>query len=183
MIISPNYIRRFRQIAHNIDRARIDVYIAEATELDIVPRIGAELAQKYDALGDYVIDDLPEVTGDESDLHGLTPEEYTLLVGGYYDGGCGVEHTRGVRDALAYYAYARFVRNHPVQVTPLGVVTKTGDNSEPVQQQTIAAVASDARKIGDAIMGGAIEYWKTVTVGSCCKNGGGWRRKFVAVGD
>lgn len=168
MIINTDYIRNYRPIAKNIDEARVEVYINEAEQLDIIPAIGAEEYQRL---------------ADESVI--LTEDERLLLNGGYYDGEehCGgMRRIAGIKAALAYLAYARFVRNHSTQVTPFGVVVKMGDESNPATDRGIATVADDAKSIGEAYLHEAVEYWQSVR--SCCATRKTKQsRRFVAIGD
>lgn len=151
-MIDVAYVRELRQIAGNIDDHRIELYIDEAEKLDILPAIGAKLYQKYTNIG--------VIVGDEVGSIGELPvEEQKLLDGGYYTA-CNGEyrHFEGLKKALGYLSYSRFVRNHPVQVTPFGVVVKSGDESSPADVRMVAAIANDAQKIGKEHLAEAIRY-------------------------
>lgn len=163
MIITVEDIRNIRAIAHNIDTERVNVFIREAEELDIRRQIGTALYERYNS-------------GEE-----LTPEEGIMLNGGDYTAECGTRHISGVKVALAYFAYARFVRNAQINITPYGVVTKLGEESEPTNYKTVAAVAQDAQNIGEALLAECLDYWHTIN-GSCCNKGQRAKRKFLAIG-
>lgn len=193
MLIDVEYIRRFRPIARNIADDRVEVYIREAERLDIMPAIGAELYERFSQLGRIVVDDEGNELLDDGGAPvralyegDLPTEEYKLLNGGYYTGCDGEKrHFEGLKTALAYLAYARFVRNHSTNVTPYGVVTKIGEDSTPVDARTLAAVALDAQRIGQAYLQGAQAYWADACARCACGTGGDHRprRRFVPVGD
>lgn len=171
MIIDVDFIRKIRSIAQNIDDEKVNVYIREATSLDIEPVIGAELCRKFANLGkitsEYGDTQVCDEQGNSimSGMEGDLPtEEHTLLNGGYYTDASGqLCRVDGVRMALAYLAYARFVRNHDVNVSPYGVVTKYGQDSTPVEARTISAVSNDAYKIGMEYLDSCVRYWKFVS--------------------
>ena len=204
MIINADTIRLYRPIAKNIPNEQIDVYINEAEKLDILPAIGAGLYRKFSNLGMVAV--RPEAqapagkltvpadvdgelkptaaatvfTGSEGDL---PDDEYKLLNGGYYDAtGCGTEdcYFAGIKAALAYLAYARFIRNHPINVTPFGVVVKEGDGSSPAATSAINAAASDAEKVGREYLAQTLIWWKALHTEA---KPAGPRRRFIPIGD
>lgn len=153
MIITVDYIRKYRPLAKNICDDRVNIYIREAEQIDILPAIGAELYKKFSQLGDILVDEKQ-----------LGDEEYKLLNGGYYTDDCGTEQFfEGLKAALAYLAYARFIRNHSTNVTTYGVVVKTGEDSTPADARTISAAALDAQRIGEDYLAAAVRYWKYAT--------------------
>ncbi len=173
MIIDVEYIRRYRPLARNIADDRVAVYIAEAEKLDILPAIGAELYQRFASIGTIAVDDSGAPLLDDAGTpicalrEGELPTtEHKLLNGGYYTDaeGC-LRHFEGLRTALAYLAYGRFVRNHAASVTPYGVVTKLGEDSTPADARTVASVASDATRIGQEHLAAALRYWKSAGAG------------------
>lgn len=190
MIISADFIRKYRTLAQNIKEDRIDVCITEAEQLDIMPRVGATIIMKWRNVGAIIVDNMGSVLQDEQgndiiagDLSNLTGEEYKLLNGGVYKDACGVNQWfAGVKVALAYYAYARFVKANSAQVTAYGVVIKEGDESRSASAQMVAEMASDARNIADSHMEQALAYWRTRKH----SNPSGTKpakRHFIAVGD
>lgn len=168
MIIDAGDISQYRPIAANIDLERVRIYIREAQTLDILPAIGAE---EFERLNDERLQ--------EKDY---SPEELLLLKGGTYTdkGGC-LRHFEGLKAALAYLSYARFIRNHQLNVTPFGVVVKEGDESSPLDVRAVAAASKDAERIGQAYLADCVAFWK----GSCCcaEKKVAHRRRFIAIGD
>lgn len=163
MIITVEDIRAVRHIAHNIDNGRVDMYIREAEILDVVPAISAELYEVLDA-------------GEN-----LTTEQEMMLNGGYYYDGCAKCKFEGLKAATAYLAYARFMRNNQVNVTPYGVVTKIGDESATTEHRIVVAQAQEAENIGQAMLAEAVRYWDSVGDKSAC-NTKTKKRKFIAIG-
>lgn len=189
MIITVEDIRKIRPIAHNIDVERVDVYIREAEVLDVMPVIGAEIYERFNQLGTIVVDaeraDLETEAGE--DIYALsegdlTTAEHKFLFGGYYDDGCGERFFSGVKMATAYFAYARLVRNAQINVTPYGVVTKLGEESEPTSHHIVAAVSADALNIGKAMLAEAMRYWKQVQGKCCAPTTQRAKRKFIPIG-
>lgn len=181
MIIDVDYIRHnVRDIAANIDANRLRNFIREAENIDIRKVIGAELYRKLDEAGPFEVVD-GALVGD----YDLTPEEVLLLTGGYYTSDCGcTEYFEGILLSLAYFAYARLVREHSLNVTAYGVVVKEGELSSPADMRNIAAVAQNAQNIAEAYLGDTLKYWKAVQSRACCADAQLPKRtrKFVAIG-
>lgn len=170
MIISVEDIRKYREIAANTQQNRIEVFIRETEQLDVVPLLGVA---EYDRLD--------SISGEE-----LTEDEKMLLEGGTYKDECGkARRFEGLKAAESYIVFARFIRNHPLQVTPYGVVVKEGDDSSPASAQSIQAVAKDSEKIGRQYLADAVKYWRYVNNERCCSKGEipVSKRKYYAVGD
>lgn len=191
MLITVDDIRNIRQIAKNIDLERVNIYIREAEMLDLMPRIGAEFYQKLSNLGPIVLEKCRKTLQTEDGEIIATENEYDLpinewkfLNGGYYltcDG--EKRHCEGIRTALCYYAYARFIRSHSLQTTPFGVVTKTGDESSSVDMHTVAAMSSEARKIADEYLSQCLMFWDEVKKkGDISTGKAKRRRKFIPIG-
>ena len=205
MIINAETIRRYRPIAKNIQDEHIAVYIEEAEKIDILPAIGADLYRKFINLGSVAVrpkeaqpagdltvpvaadaEQKPTAsaqvfTGSEGEL---PQDEWLLLNGGYYDAsGCGREDTyfAGIKAALAYFAYARFLRNHSLNATPFGIVVKEGDGSSPASSAAINAAAASAEKVGREYLAGSMAFWKTVHKEAPKRPGP--RKRFLAIGD
>lgn len=196
MLIDGDYIRKFRPVARNIEPDRIAVYIGEAEKLDILPAIGAEMYQRFSQLGVIVAKgkdgtDGELLTEDGEDVYALSEgdlgtNEFKLLNGGYYtDRGGRLRHFEGLRAALAYLSYARLVRGQAAQVTPFGVVQKSGDDSTPVDSRGIAATAADAERIGREYLAESVRFWQEAGKddGTQPQRPQRRARRFVAIGD
>lgn len=152
MLIQVQDIRAYRPIAANIEQSRVEVYIRECEQLDIVKTLGADV---FDRLS-------------QTPKSAWTIEEQTLFDGGTWEDAQGVKHVfAGLKAAECYLAYARFVRNHSAQVTPFGVVVKDSEDSTAASSQTIASIARDAEQVGKEYLTQAVEYWRAQTAESC----------------
>ena len=114
--------------------------IAEAERQDIKPKIG-------DAL--YL-----QITRDE------VPAAFdTLLNGGEWQQRCGtIRYLTGLRTALAYYAYARIIRDGNIQSTRFGAVIKTEDNSAESERAERQRQYREAFTTADGYMSEVMEY-------------------------
>ena len=174
MIITVEDIRKYREIALNTQKNRVEIFIRETEELDIVKMLGVE---EYDRLANR--DEHTE----------LTDAEKMLLNGGTWTDHAGqTQRFAGLIAAESYLVFARFIRTHPLQVTPYGVVVKDGDDSVAASAQSIAAVSKDSEKIGRQHLADAVKYWRWVTACQCDCNCNqppirASRPKFIAIGD
>lgn len=100
----------------NADDTIMEALILEAMREDIKPRIGDELfLQLADA--EVPVGDLP-------------PELLLLLQGGAWSACGGARrYLAGLKTALAYFVYARVIRDGNIQSTRYGARIKTDDNS------------------------------------------------------
>jgi len=138
MIIVPEDIRAVRPIAENVnDTKRLLPYIDECEKLFLMPAIGVALYKSLDS----------ETKPDNFDK---------IMDGGYYDN--DTKHFPGLREAMGYLVYSRFVRNQNVNVTAFAVVTKQGQFSDNVDDRTIVRTANDAEKIGLEYLRQCIEF-------------------------
>lgn len=133
-LITVNDIKSIKSISDNIDNVeRLDPYIIEAQDLDIRPFLGELLF--------YDIATNPSTTPNAKLLAGGTyiDDTYTL----FFD---------GLKIAIAYFAYARFIANQGINITRFGIVKKLVDNSEAISQETVSHLAGNARSVGQAYL-------------------------------
>ena len=64
----------------------------------------------------------------------------------------------GLKKSIAYYAYERILRNNPINVTAFGVTQKTGNFSQPTQQDVSSPAIDEARKMADLYLQSCVEY-------------------------
>lgn len=165
MILNSNDLRNVRPIAENInDPARLEPYIREAETLRLVDAIGANLYRWLD----------------ETDFSGLGPFQYggvtitkdqyiAAMEGGYYYGGCsGDGRSEGLKIAIAYIAYSRFIINNPINPTAFGVRYKDGEFSTRVEDNIIIRSSNEARNIGEAYLEKAINHLKALRLLTPC---------------
>lgn len=160
MILNSNDLRNVRPIAENInDPARLEPYIREAETLRLGDAIGANLYRWLDET-DFSGPG-PFQYGDVS----ITKDQYTAVMeGGYYDGG----RSEGLKVAIAYIAYSRFIVNNPINATAFGVRYKDGEFSTRVEDNIIIRSSNEARNIGEAYLEKAINHLKALHLLTSC---------------
>lgn len=147
MIITVEDIKKHRPVADNLDEARrLNTYIKEAENLYIVPNLGAKL---YKDISEH-------------------PENHTILLdGGYYnEDKCYFE---GLKAALSLLAYARFVKNNELNVTPFGIKFKVGMDSGQMDNAYLIRHANEAENTGLSYLKGCVDYVK-FNEADCCKD-------------
>lgn len=118
-----------RGMSVHVDEDKIETYIRESESIDI-----------KSALGDALFIDVKEY-----------PEKYELLLdGGTYEDKCGEKKIfMGIKTALAYYTYARIVKNGDFNVTRYGLMQKEDEySSRPDIKEKVMAY-NDAFSIAD----------------------------------
>ena len=89
----------------------------------------------------------------------ITKDQYiAIMEGGYYDGG----RSEGLKTAIAYIAYSRFIVNNPINTTAFGVRYKDGEFSTRVEDNIIIRSSNEARNIGEAYLEKAINHLKAL---------------------
>lgn len=92
------------------------------------------------------------------------------LDGGYWTDKCGCyKQSPGLKNAIAYLAYSRFLINNPVNPTAFGVVYKDGEFSTKVEDSILVRTAAEASKIGEAYLSKALEYFRHLGLLPECK--------------
>lgn len=167
-IIKPDDIRKIRPIAENmIDCKRIESYIREAETLDLIPLIGANLYQQFtqnDFLNKLNTNGGFQVITNSGSKIFLTPLWWNQFINGdYYTCKCScnpeeIRRSEGLASAIAYLAYSRMLPNQPINVTSFGVVRKTTEFSDPVDEKTLLRAVNEAKKIGLEYMRQAIDH-------------------------
>lgn len=160
MILNYSDLRNVRPIAENInDPARLEPYIREAETLRLVDAIGANLYRWLDET---------DFSGSGPFQYGdvtITKDQYTAAMeGGYYDGG----RSEGLKIAIAYIAYSRFIVNNPINPTAFGVRYKDGEFSTRVEDNIIIRSSNEARNIGEAYLEKAINHLKALRLLTQC---------------
>ena len=127
-----------RPMSIHIDEEKINAYIRESEDIDL-----------RGALGDALLLDIKE-----------NPDQYgTLLDGGVYEDACGAKHVlTGLKTALAYYVYARMVKNADDNVTRFGFVNKDGDYSSRPDYQEKSMAYNDAYSVAASYLKECVAY-------------------------
>lgn len=156
MIITTEDIRAIRPIAENVnDIKRLIPYIDECENLFLIPILGASLYKKLDEAALMTNSGIPIATN-EVQLIYLAENIKEIFEGCYYEN--DTKYHNGLKKAMGYLVYSRFVRNQNINVTAFAVVTKQGQFSETVDEKTIVRTANDAEKIGLEYLRQAVDY-------------------------
>lgn len=110
------------------DAVKAVAYIMEAQANDLRLAVGDAL---YSWLGD--------------ETHRATPEGVLLLNGGTFTDDGGDHVFRGLKTALAYYAYARITMGGNMEVTRVGSINRESGNSSRSDWQERNQTARDCR--------------------------------------
>jgi hypothetical protein len=122
---------------------KLNPYIKEAQELDLLPILGQEF---YWAL---IVD---------FELSPSLPTYSDLFNGSSYIlNGHSYKH-QGLKLALVYFAYARYRMNANEEETATGLVNKTTPYSEPASEKAISRRVDQARSAAFAYMEPVIKY-------------------------
>ena len=126
LITSDEVSTLARGMSIHVEQEKIETYIRESEDIDIKSAIG-------DAL--FI------------DIQG-SPEKYELLLnGGVYEDKNGKHVMTGLKTALAYYAYARLVKNGDGHVTAgelyRYIYSNVSENSKKIYQEQIPCFYGD----------------------------------------
>lgn len=127
-----------RDMSQHVDKQRLEVYIRESENLDL-----------KGALGDALFLDVKE-----------HPEKYSVLLdGGVYEIECGDKKVfTGLKSALAYYTFARIIKNGDGNVTRFGFVNKeSSDSSRPDIKEKVMAY-NDAFSVANTYLKECVSY-------------------------
>lgn len=153
-----------RSISQHVDRERIDTFIREAETLDVKPVLGDMLyiAVKRD------------------------PVRFTaLLQGGVYECPDGTTRSfEGLKSALAYFVYARFVRSSDAQVSRVGFVNKDNEHTSRTNDAEKERVYNDALAIGQRYLQECMEFVRyDAPCRACCSDGREKRGRYKVLGE
>lgn len=126
-----------RTISAHIGPEKIDVYIRESQDMDLKV-----------ALGDALLLDIFEHQENYSEL----------LDGCSYKTKCGMRSFAGLKTSLAYYTYARIVKNGDSNVTRFGFMNKDSEySSRPDFKEKLMAY-NDAFSIAERYLNECVRY-------------------------
>lgn len=127
-----------RDMSQHVDKPKVEVYLRESEYIDI-----------KSALGDALFLDVKE-----------HPEKYsTLLDGGVYETECGVKKVfAGLKTALAYYTFARVVKNGDGSVSRFGLVKKESEYSSHADLKEKMIAYNDAFDVANRYLKECVVY-------------------------
>lgn len=126
-----------RDMSAHIDDARLEVYIRESENIDL-----------KSALGDGLYLDIKQ-----------NPDKYTtLLEGGEYEFCNEKKVFAGLKVALAYYTYARFVKNGDGHVARFGYTNKDSEYSTLADIKQKSQAYNEAYSIANTYMKECVQF-------------------------
>lgn len=143
LLITLDDIRTIKQISQNINAVdRIQPFIQEAQMFDVKGKLGSLFYHDM--------------------IKNITDSKYQDLLNGttYSDNSSPANeyHFSGLKPAIAYYTYARYILNGQVSATNFSVVRKTNEFSDPVDEKTLVRLSTQARNAADALMDDCISF-------------------------
>ena len=138
LITTDEVSKLARTMSVHIDTEKIETYIRESENIDL-----------KSALGDALFLDVKE-----------HPDNYSeLLDGSSYDVQCGGRRSFvGLKAALAYYTYARIVKNGDGSVTRLGFMSKDNEYSSRSDFKEKLMAYNDAFSVADRYLKECVRY-------------------------
>lgn len=122
----------------HIEQDKFEAYIRESEDIDL-----------RGALGDALLLDIKE-----------NPDRYgTLLNGGVYEDTCRAKHVlTGLKTALAYFVYARMVKNADDNVTRFGFTNKNNEYSSRPDHREKSSAYNDAYSVATSYLKECVAY-------------------------
>lgn len=168
LLITKHDIKRLRPTAE-LDNERIEPYILNAQTFDLRAVLG-------DPLYLHMLKNFDVV---DSTMYAKYQD---LLCGAEYQKADGLDYRfDGIKDLLVYYTLARFLPEHPIHITRMGLVYKTGDQSTPVTSADINKAVNILKSNAETILLRMYEFldvkkadyglWKRSTITSVRKSG------------
>lgn len=138
LITTEEVSKLSRDMSIHLDNSKIETYIRESENIDI-----------KSALGDALFLDVKE-----------HPEKYDILLnGGEYDSECGIKrYLIGLKTALAYYTYARIVKNGDGNVSRFGFVNKESEYSSRPDIKEKVMTYNDTFNVADRYLKECVRY-------------------------
>lgn len=136
-LITRDDIAKYRQIAKSPNNDKLNESILDAQLLDLKPLLGEKL---FDSIVANPV------------------SHKDLLDGGIYTHD-GIEYSNyGLRMALAYFAYARYVMFSHVTDTPYSIVEKRNPDSQPIASETKKSVFNANREMANKVWSNVRAY-------------------------
>lgn len=129
-LITDAYLKQTTSIQSNV--RDLSSFIVSSEELFIRPTLGSKLLQQLH----YQIDNGTLVSN--SDLY-ILYESY-------------------IKPAIAYYAAYLAINSIHYQVTSTGVIVRGGGDNEPIDKETLSAIQSDYKNMGDIFIKTGLDF-------------------------
>lgn len=133
------------EMSANVESERMERFIVEAQEFDIKPVLGRALYLAF--------------------VNGLSTSPVETIYEELFNGKTYLDKSinsnisfEGVKLALIYYSYARFLNNQNSNVTAFGIVQKENDFSAPSDEKRIARLVTAATQAAEAYKNDFIKF-------------------------
>ena len=153
-----------RKMSVHIEKDKIDSFIREAENMDLKPVMGDPLLIAVRS----------------------NPSAYAALLNGgvYITANRKKKAFEGLKSALAYFTYARLVRNNDGNVTRSGFMVKDNEHSTRASEQEKERAWNDVRAIGERYLRECMEFVKVdEQCRSCCSEPKRKEGKYKVLGD
>lgn len=148
-----------RFVSNVLDPKKIDIYIDESEQLNIIPAIGTNL---FIDISEFINGVNPVDRTFSKEFGGSYPDYDKLLNGGIYTiYEYGVKRRyifKGLTETLNYYVWARIVKNNNYTVSRFGLVNKTDQYSQNAELKERLVVEKDALSIADRYLSDVLKY-------------------------
>lgn len=140
-LISQSTFSDFEDISANVKPERLQVFIKKAQDLDLKPFMGA--AFYYDFIKNF---------NDDGTIKDEAPQPYKDLFNGceYQDRHGHTILYEGLKAALVYFTFARFIEADAYRYTSTGPVIKQNDFSEGISEKGITKLVQQQRSTANA---------------------------------
>lgn len=134
-MITVKYFKDTQDVANKVDERRVQFFIDQAIEIDLVEVFG-EFA--------YFLEDNKD------------KEEYKAL----YNGGTYGDYKRhaGIKKLVASYAYSRYEMRSNTVPTAFGTVTKYNQDSTPINYKATQDIVRQSKIDSDLMLKGILSY-------------------------
>lgn len=153
-----------RPTSIHLSEEDVNTFIDESEQMEIIPAIGADL---------YL-----NILEDET-------KHEVLLNGGNYTGADGKKRIfKGLKTALAYYVYAKMVKNDGRILGESGFLSHNDEHASRIEEKQKYVSYNDALNVARRYLSDVLEYLKSTQEGfdrtAKVKNNG---VRFIAIGD
>ena len=153
-----------RPTSIHLSEEDVNTFIDESEQMEIIPAIGADL---------YL-----NILEDET-------KHEVLLNGGNYTGADGKKRIfKGLKTALAYYVYAKMVKNDGRILGESGFLSHNDEHTSRIEEKQKYVSYNDALNVARRYLSDVLEYLKSTQEGfdrtAKVKNNG---VRFIAIGD
>ena len=166
LITKGDVLMLARPISVHVDESDINMFIDEIEQMEIIPVIGCDL----------FLDIQNQI---------WTGKYEKLLTGGVYEGADGKNRLfKGLKTAMAYYVYARLVKNDGRILSESGLLSHNDEYGTKADDKQKYASYNDSLNVAKRYLADVLEYLKitnqTFNKKAKVKNNG---TRIIAIGD